>query len=112
MPGESITKPSTAENFIKANTDKRLSPDAIAPFIAALDDVTRLVIVKASNLADAEKRTTILDRDMTAAFKAIVQDPNQAPTPDRMFALLDTLSTDDLAKVINLIEDWLKARQT
>jgi len=111
MPGESITKPSTAENFIKANTNKRLSPDAIAPFIVALDEVARLAVTKAAELADQEKRTTILDRDVTAAFQAIVQDPNQAPTPDRLFAQLDKLTTDDLAKVINLIEAWLKVRQ-
>ena len=106
MPGESITKPNTAEKFIKDNTTLRLSPSAIAPFITSLDDVARLSVTKATELATEERRTTILDRDMTAAFKRIITEP----TPDNIFSQLDQLSTDDLAKVINLIEAWLKAR--
>ena len=111
MPGESITKPTTATQFLKTHSELRVEVAAVDRFIAALDAIAGKAADKAAALAKTEKRTTLLERDIVEGFKAVVGTPGQAPDPDAVFRLLDQLSTDQLARVINLIAEWLAARK-
>jgi hypothetical protein len=111
MPGTSITKPTTVELFIKDRADLRLDVGAITAFIAAIDGLADAVVVKAAALARAEARTTLLERDVTAGFQSVVGTPGQTVDPEAVFRELDKLNTDELAKVINLIQAWLDTRK-
>ena len=109
MPGTSITKPTTVELFIKARTDLRLDAGATTTFIAAIDQLAEAVVLKSATLAKAEARTTLLERDVVAGFQSVVGTPGQTVDPEALFRELDKLTTDELAKVINLIQAWLDA---
>lgn len=111
MPGESITKPTTAQQFLKAHSELRVEAAAVDRFVASLDELAGQVADKATALAKAEKRTTLLERDVVEGLKSVVGTPGQAPDPEAVFRLLDQLSTDELARVINLIAEWLAARK-
>lgn len=111
MSGESITKPTTVQLFLKAHSELRVEVAAVDGFVTAIDDLAGRVADKAAALAKAEKRTTLLERDVADGFKAVVGTPGQLVDPDAVFRQLDQLSTDQLAKVINLIEEWLEKRK-
>ena len=112
LPGTSITKPTTVELFIKDQApDMRVDTGAITTFIAAVDQLVAAVVAKAAALAKAEARSTVLERDVTAGFQTVVGTPGQAVDPEGVFRELDKLTTDELAKVINMIQAWLDARK-
>jgi hypothetical protein len=107
MPTSSITKPTTVQLFMKDRTDLRLEAAAVDLFITSIDQLADAVVTKAAAIAKGEGRTTLLDRDVAAGFAAAVPTPGQAVDPDAIFQALDQLDTDQLAKVINLIQAWL-----
>ena len=109
MPGTSITKPTTVELFIKARTDLRLDVGATTTFITSIDQLAEAVVLKAAALAKTEARTTLLERDVVAGFQSVIGTPGQTVDPETLFRELDKLTTDELAKVINLIQAWLDA---
>lgn len=111
MPGESITKPTTAQQFLKAHAALRVEVAAVDRFVVSIDELAGQVADKAAALAKAENRTTLLERDIIEGFKSAVGTPGQAPDPEAVFRLLDQLDTDQLARVINLIGEWLAARK-
>ncbi len=111
MPGESITKPTTVQQFLKARSGLRVEAVASDRFLATVDELAGAVTDKAAELARAEKRTTLLERDVLEGFKSVVGTPGQVLDPQAVFRQLDQLSTDELARVINLIGEWLAARK-
>lgn len=110
MPGESITKPTTVQQFLKTRSDLRVEASAVDHFLATIDELAGRVADKATELAKAEKRTTMLERDVVDGFTAVVGTPGQVD-PEAVFRQLDALDTDSLARVINLIQEWLEARK-
>lgn len=62
----------------------------------------------AGAMAQAEKRTTLLARDVEAGLaKAGVGSATREPTADAVFTQLDRLPTDQLAVLIRRLEAWL-----
>ena len=104
----SITKPTTLQLFIKARTTFRVEAAAITTFTGLIDQVAAAVVTQAVVLATAGDRTTLLKRDIEDAFKFVIGTPGV--DPQTIFGELDKLTTDELAKVINLIQAWLDAK--
>lgn len=113
MTDASITRPATVEQFLKTETQLRVGPKPIEVFITHLDAIARAVAKKAAELAKADgDRQTLLDRDLDEAFKAIAgSGPGQDVDPAAIFAQIDRLKTDQIATLVNQIQDWLKARK-
>ena len=109
MAGEGITRRNTVEQYLKATLDLRVSPEAVDAFLAGINQLAERAARQAAELAKGDQRTTLLDRDVAAAFQAL-GGAGQADPPG-IFAQLDKLTTDQVAQVINLIQDWLKAKK-
>jgi histone H3/H4 len=110
LPGESITKPTTVQQFLKTRSGLRVEASAVDHFLTTVDELAGRVADKATEIAKAEQRTTMLERDVIEGFKAVVGTPGQVD-PASVFRQLDALDTDSLARVINLIQEWLEARK-
>ena len=111
MSGESITKPTTVQQFLKTRSGLRVEVVASDRFLATIDELAGAVADKAAAMAKAEKRTTMLERDIIEGFRSVVGTPGQVLDPQAVFRQLDQLDTDQLARVINLISEWLAARK-
>ena len=75
MPGESITKPTTVQQFLKTRSGLRVEASAVDHFLTTVDELAGRVADKATELAKAEQRTTMLERDIIEGFKAVVGTP-------------------------------------
>ena len=109
MAGGGITRRNTVEQYLKATLDLRISPEAIETYLGAINQLAERLARQAAELAKGEQRTTLLDRDVTAAFQALAG-AGQADPPG-VFSAIDKLTTDQLAQLINLVQDWLKAKK-
>lgn len=104
MP-EDITKALTIKNFFKENTDQRISTEAIPAMLKGLNQSSLAVVKKAEALSKAEKRTTILDRDIDAAFKSLGGIDN---TPEGLFKAIEKLEPEVIGRLTLLIAEWVK----
>lgn len=109
-----ITRPATVEAFLKAHTaGLRIDKGAIDALAGLVNTLAGAVAAKADELAKADHRNTLLDRDLTQAYEALVWTGGGGgppPDPTLLFAQLQRLSTDQVAKFSSLINEWLKAQ--
>lgn len=100
----SLSKPNTLEAFLKARTDLRVGVDAINALLTALDQLGTQIAQAATKSAKAEKRATILEKDITAALAALLGGSDL----DGIFKRLESLNSKDTAQLAKQIEQWLK----
>lgn len=72
MAGEGITRRNTVEQYLKETLELRISPESIAAYLDSINQLAGRLAGQAAELAKAEQRTTLLDRDVTAAYQGIV----------------------------------------
>ena len=105
---QDITRTRTVETFFKERTDLRVASDAIESYIASLNKVSTRVIQKATKLAKADNRKTILKRDTDQATEEVFR---RAPmTIPELMEKIKLLSIIDLAKLtreVNVYGDQL-----
>ncbi|MBI4640292.1 MAG: hypothetical protein HY731_06335 [Candidatus Tectomicrobia bacterium] len=104
MPTE-ITKPTTIKSFLKENTQLRISTEAIPAMLEGLTVVSLAVVQKAEELTQAEGRTTLLDRDIAAAFKEL---SGIEQTPHGLFKAVEKIAPEEIGKLSLLIAEWVK----
>jgi histone H3/H4 len=104
-----ITRSNTVESYLKATLDLRISPESIDTYRKAIQQLADLLAHQAADRAKADQRTTLLDRDVTAALQAITGAVGKVDPPS-IFAQIDQLPTDQVAQLINLVTAWLKNR--
>ena len=109
MPSDGITRKNTVEQYLKAKTDLRISPESVEAGVTAINQLADLLVSRAVDLAKDDKRTTLLDRDVTTALQALAAPGGNDPAG--VFAQVDRLTTDQLAQLINLVQEWLKAKK-
>lgn len=100
----SLSKPNTLEAFLKARTDLRVGVDAINALLTALDQLGTQIAQAATKSAKAEKRATILEKDITAALATLLGGSDL----DGIFKRLESLNSKDTAQLAKQIEQWLK----
>ena len=64
---QDVTRSRTIEDFFKANSPLRVSKEAVDGYKDTLNKMSLQVIKKATTLAKAAKRKTVLERDITQA---------------------------------------------
>lgn len=102
---ETITKPTTVEDYIKARGGKRVNPDAKTAFVTQLDALADRVTRATLAAMSAAGEKTVLPEHVDAGFRIL---SDSAPAdPQAVFAAMERLSNDDLAAFLRMIQDWL-----
>ena len=94
-----LIRETTAKDFLKELTDKRVGGDAVELFITHLTTMAEAVAIKADELTEQDERTTILDRDIDAAFNELVQTGQVLDIQ----AAINAVSNQDLSQLIQLL---------
>ena len=102
----SITKPSTVETFMKANTDLRIAADTLKEFQKQMDALARSITKEAANQATAAGRTTIMAADVKSAMTAVTGSTSDLPY---LFRQLEKLTAKETADLSTLIQKWITA---
>ena len=104
--GEDITATKTVKTFFKENTNLQMSKDGSEIYKDILNKLSLKVIKKATELAKAEKRKTVLERDIKKASDEIFR---QAPmTIDELMEKIKLLSIIDLAELSKQVKNYGK----
>jgi len=102
----SITKPSTVETFMKANTDLRIAADALKEFQKQMDALALSITKEAARQATAAGRTTIMAADVKSAMTAVTGSTSDLPY---LFRQLEKLTAKETADLSTLIQKWITA---
>ena len=100
----SITKPSTVETFMKANTDLRIAADALKEFQKQMDALALSITKEAARQATAAGRTTIMAADVKSAMTAVTGSTSDLPY---LFRQLEKLTAKETADLSTLIQKWI-----
>jgi len=93
----------TARTFLKDRTEMRVGEDAVAIFVTHFTTMAEAVATTAAQLATQDDRTTVLDRDIDAAFNAFLQSGPEALSPDAIHTSIDAVSNQGLSQLIQLL---------
>jgi histone H3/H4 len=100
-----LTRKTTLESFIKARTPLRIGVDALDLFLAELNTLGSQVTQTATQLAQSEKRTTLLAKDIQAALSQHLGGGNNL---DSLFQSIEKLNAKDTATLAQRITAWLE----
>ena len=100
-----ITRTSTAKKFLKENSQLRVGADAIDALVNGLNEMTLELVQKADALAQAEERTTLMERDIIAAMQSA---GGVQPTPEGLFKAIEKMTPEEVGRVALLIAEWVK----
>lgn len=102
---------SALERVVKTSSKfKRVDPDAYDALESILDGLIVKVAIEAGELARAEQRTTVLRRDVEEALGHQLGRPGTSD-PQALFAALEAAPTDELGRLVNLIDAWVAQRK-
>ena len=104
-----IIKPTAVTQYINRAAGMRAKKDAIAKFVADFDAVLAAVIAEAKALAQAGRRTTILQRDIIAALEKHLR--RRALPWDETANEVIKHNPADLGKISKTIRDWIKEHE-
>jgi len=104
-----ILKPTVVSQYIKKATGLRVKVDAVAKLITDFDAVLAAVILEAKVLAQAERRATILKRDVVAAIEKHLR-RKDLPWDETSKEVIKHNPTD-LGKISKAIRDWIREHQ-
>ena len=104
-----VLKPTAVTQYINRAAGMRTKKDAVAKLIADFDAVLTAVVAEARNLAHADRRTTILKRDVVAALEKHLR---RKDLPwDETAAEVIKHNPTDLGKISKNIRDWITAHE-
>jgi hypothetical protein len=108
--GDAITKTYTVEQYIKARGPEiKVNPEANAAFLQAIDALADAAARRAIELTRQTGRTTMWIGEVKAAFQALGGGPGKIEPPV-LFAKINELSAEEVAKLANLVTEWLKGK--
>ena len=91
----------TARNFLKDRTGKRIGEDAVELFVTHFTTMAEEVAVRAAELAQDGQRTTVLDRDIQKAFEAFLGASGLSLlSPATIHTAIDGISNESLSQLI------------
>lgn len=111
-----ITRDNTVVEFLKAHchdddgAELRHGPGAVDLLADLVNQLALRVALKAAEICQSDEgRTTLLAKDIRAAYDALVwvQGSAASASPDLLFSHIDRLPTDQLAQLVRRINDWL-----
>ena len=97
-----VIRETTARNFLKDRTGLRIGENAVDLFVTHFTTMAEAVALRAAELVDEEERTTVLERDIDAAFNELLQSGTQVG-PDAIHTAIDTVSNQGLSQLIQLL---------
>ena len=100
-----VLKPTVITAYVKKATSLRVAKDAVAKFIADFDAVIAAVVKEAKRLALAERRNTILKKDVAAAIEKYLR--RQDLPWDETAKEVIKHNPADLGKISKSIRDWI-----
>ncbi len=101
---EDVTTTKTVKTFFKSNTDLQISKEGSEIYKNTLNALSLKVIKKATALAKAEKRKTVLPRDIKKASDDIF---GKAPmTISELMGKIKLLSIIDLAELTKQVKSY------
>ena len=105
MPDESPPpiRETTARTFLKARTEMRVGDAAVELFVTHFTTMAEAVALTAAELAQQDERTTVLERDVDAAFNEFLQAGPQLLSPDAIHTTIGALSNQVLSQLIQLL---------
>ena len=104
-----IIKPTAVKEYIKKAKGMRSKDDAVGLLIIDLDVVLDAVLDDAKALAQAEKRTTILKKDMAAAIEKNLK--RQDLPWDETAKEVIKHNPADLGHISQALRDWIRAHE-
>jgi len=108
---ETVFSRTALERVVKASSKmSRVAPDAFDYLQTTLDVLVVKVAAQAGDLARAEQRSTVMKRDVEQALGQQMGRPGSGD-PQGLFAALEAASTDELGRLVNLIDTWIAERQ-
>ena len=111
-----ITRDNTVIEFLKAHChdddgqELRHGPGVVDLLEDLVNQLALRVALKATEVCRSDEgRTTLLAKDIRAAYDALVwvQGSAASASPDLLFSHIDRLPTDQLAHLVRRINDWL-----
>jgi histone H3/H4 len=102
-------KPNTIKDYITTVIKMRSSEGAINELAAALDDTVVTIIATAQELAQAAKRTTIMEQDITAAIEKHIGKKHLSY--EELSAEIILQNPADLGKISKAINDYIDKAQ-
>ena len=93
----------TARAFLKDRTGLRVADDAVELFVTHFTTMAEAVAATAAELAEGDDRTTVLERDVDAAFNDFLQSGPQALGPDAIHTAIGAVSNPGLSQLIQLL---------
>jgi len=105
MPDESPPpiRETTARTFLKDRTEMRVGDAAVELFVTHFTTMAEAVALTAAELAQQDERTTVLERDVDAAFNEFLQAGPQLLSPDAIHTTIGALSNQVLSQLIQLL---------
>lgn len=108
-----ITSDRAIKEFFKENSDLRLADDAVTAYKSILNDLTLKVVQKATELAKAENRKTILKRDIEkASDEVFCRAPMTIPELMEKIKLLSIIDIAELSKQVKAYGDELLSQRS
>lgn len=102
--GEDITSERSVKEFFKTNSELRVGKEGIEYYRNIINELSLKVIKKAETLAKAEKRKTVLKRDIKKASDEIF---GKAPmTISELMGKIKLLSIIDLADLTKQVKKY------
>ncbi len=81
----------------------RVGDDAVELFVTHFTTMAEAVAATAAQLAQDDDRTTVLERDIDAAFNDFLQTGPQILSPDAMHTAIGAVSNQGLSQLIQLL---------
>ncbi len=103
-----ITRTSTAKKFLKETSTIRVGADAVDALVNGLNDFTLELVHKADALAQAEDRTTLMERDISTAMKSA---GGIDPSPEGIFRAVEKMTPEEVGRIALLIAEWVKSNR-
>lgn len=100
-----ITKESSIKAYFKDTTDQRISVEALAATLIGFNALALQMTRRAEALSKAEKRTTILGRDIETAFQSLGGIEN---SPEGLFQAIEKMEPEMIGQVALKIAAWVK----
>ena len=105
MPDEAPPpiRETTARTFLKDRTKMRVGDDAVELFVTHFTTMAEAVALSAAELAQQDERTTVLERDVDAAFNEFLRAGPQVLSPGAIHTAIGAVSNPGLSQLIQLL---------
>lgn len=103
-----ITKVNTIEQFIKSNSELRVSNETVKLFLNFLNDISLEIVKQSETSARQSNRNTIMEEDIKKSVSDVIGSTGDI---NFIFKQIEKLNAKDTAKLSELIQNWLKSNE-